>query len=1003
MEKSFGGQNKTGYEDQPPPADYDEQLGITFSQSFGSLAYNVTAIEQDDSEGYGPAYLLNGLSDQGYWYQVGLSWNWPYSTGGYNPGFNLNYEVFNSTGQTVFPITGGGGLVSYTGAVNEGDSVLLSLSFSNGQVIMYSKDWNTGASAVENYSAQGSSTFVGLTGQTANSNGFFTGLMTEQYQVSAYYGSETEVTYSDPGLALTSAIMWADEYNSNTSQILFSQASSQLTYSEPDQFQDFASNGASEASDAYTFITGAPVQVPITLSYDVEGGGSGYSTPTLSYVSNGQDVESNLSLEATTYNMDSGSSWSVTNPLVGSNSTERWFTAQASHETVTVAENISLAYTNEFVVSVTSDPTAAGSTVPTGSNWYPAGSYLNITATPVSPNFFVSWNSSVSSSVLDLQNKSSAATAVTINGAGDITANFASIGVSTSPDSGSATQGAGRSFVVTVQGPIGAQTSISVSGLPGNATATPLANPIFQYSASVNDSVQISVPLSTTPGNYSLIVMATDTADGGNGSATYLLIVREAIPLTLTYSTSDNASAISGPVLNFTYNGQNESASIGTSQRVFYVDLGSSWNISNLLLGSNNTDRWITNESTSGVAADPIALTFNYFHQYLVNFEYQTVDGGIPNSPPFVTFRSMGSSSSVGASPSGTEVWADALSSYSYSGTLMNNASGAAERWELAKTNNASDVVTGSITANPSYYHQFLVPVSFDVVGGGIGFSNPVLNYESMGSAENATLDLISQNLWMDSGSSWLAPSLINGSTTTLERWVATSGPNLTGSVSTSNPLVLNYQNQYFVAVELGTAVAGSVQPSIGWYNSSQSITISAEANAGWQFATWKGNSSTSSPNFTIQVSGPIDETADYDAGVTISSGANGRLAFSYGLSRGTVAAHSSKTIYVPLGTSIAFDASPSSLFYTVQSWSHANDSTSAGSPTYSMMVTSPSTVGVSFEYNLVILGIIFASTGAGVLSYVFLIFIKRRGPSPPPPSEESPDDSELALPTDLV
>ena len=46
-----------------PVANYDEQLGITFTQNFASLAYNVTAVPQIDSNGYGPAYLLNGLSN----------------------------------------------------------------------------------------------------------------------------------------------------------------------------------------------------------------------------------------------------------------------------------------------------------------------------------------------------------------------------------------------------------------------------------------------------------------------------------------------------------------------------------------------------------------------------------------------------------------------------------------------------------------------------------------------------------------------------------------------------------------------------------------------------------------------------------------------------------------------------------------------------------------------------------------------------------------------------
>jgi len=37
-----------------PPANYDEQLGTTFTQSFASITYNVTAVAQSDTNGYGP-------------------------------------------------------------------------------------------------------------------------------------------------------------------------------------------------------------------------------------------------------------------------------------------------------------------------------------------------------------------------------------------------------------------------------------------------------------------------------------------------------------------------------------------------------------------------------------------------------------------------------------------------------------------------------------------------------------------------------------------------------------------------------------------------------------------------------------------------------------------------------------------------------------------------------------------------------------------------------------
>ncbi|MGC8558505.1 MAG: hypothetical protein ACP5NC_05890, partial [Nitrososphaeria archaeon] len=160
-----------------PVANYDEQLGETFTSNFSSLAVNVTAVEQADTYGYGPAYLLNGLSSTGYWYQVGLSYNWPNSEGGgYNAGFNMVYEVYSPNGNSIFP-QGGGGLMSFSGPVYPGNTVLLSLSFSGGNVVMEAVDIETGASAEVSYSAEGAAYFQGLS-EPSNSKGFFTGLMT---------------------------------------------------------------------------------------------------------------------------------------------------------------------------------------------------------------------------------------------------------------------------------------------------------------------------------------------------------------------------------------------------------------------------------------------------------------------------------------------------------------------------------------------------------------------------------------------------------------------------------------------------------------------------------------------------------------------------------------------------------------------------------------------------------------------------------------------------------
>jgi hypothetical protein len=330
----------------PVRANYDEQLGITFSQDFSQLVHNVTAVAQADSNGLGPGYFLNGLTEAGYWYQVGLGYDWPYQSGGYDPGFHFLYEVFNSSGRSVFPLGGGGGLLNFSGEINSGDNVLLRLNFSGGQIFFTAYDWNTGSSASENYTAEGSR-FVGLLA-SSGANGFFTGLMTEWYHSDPYYGSEAQVTYTDLTTRLRSAILWVDEFNVNSSAPLFA-GSHSYTFSDPTQLLYFSIKGASEYADAYTFATGSTGSAFITLSYSVVGGGTGYGAPVLNYTFNGIQYTAALATTLTTYAVDAGSTWQVSTNLPGGSETERW---QTNEQTVGVSnDEESILYWHQFLSS----------------------------------------------------------------------------------------------------------------------------------------------------------------------------------------------------------------------------------------------------------------------------------------------------------------------------------------------------------------------------------------------------------------------------------------------------------------------------------------------------------------------------------------------------------------------------------------------------------------------------------------------------------------------------
>ena len=258
--------------------DYDEQIGTTFTQSFTSISYNVTGVggtQVLDSDGCAPAYLLNGLTNKGYWYQVGVSYDWSCGNGG----FQLVYEVFNSSGASVFPSNGGGGLANFHGYATGQALFLLSLNFGTGSnagnVTMNAYDWNTGAWASETYSDEGASYFVGLSNEPVNANGFFTGLMTEEYHSSPYYGTELFVAYGNQDHPLSSAWQWIDEYNVATKQGVFAGVtSSPVIFDNLQQLHEISTNGATEYGDAYVFDTGVdPVSMNLLYQPILEDAG----------------------------------------------------------------------------------------------------------------------------------------------------------------------------------------------------------------------------------------------------------------------------------------------------------------------------------------------------------------------------------------------------------------------------------------------------------------------------------------------------------------------------------------------------------------------------------------------------------------------------------------------------------------------------------------------------------------------------------------------------------
>lgn len=579
-------------------------------------------------------------------------------------------------------------------------------------------------------------------------------------------------------------------------------------------------------------------QYSLQFSYSVSGGGSGYSAPSLTYTSLGVRTQAGLSTAATPYWLDAGSSWSASGQLSGSSASERWST-KVSTGSVGSPSSVVLAYYHQYLLS-------ASYTVSGGGSGYtsPALTYQSYGS------------------------QSSGAFAQ-----GPFWADSGGSWSADNPLSGSSSLERWETSATT-SGTVSSSLTLALSyfhqyfitfdfGIVGGGTGySPPAVDTFQFGAQVSElsgwADAGSTYSFTNPLNGSSSAQRWYTGSG-QGVVTSPSLVNATYhhqyDFVLSYKVVGAAVQLPPPTLNSTALGLPFSVALQTTPTDNWLDSSSSWAVSPALQGSSGTERWMTDQATSGRASTSLSLVLSYFDQYAAGFDYAVQGGGSP-APPSLNYTSF--SAPVAATLNSTRVvyWLDSGSAWSLTNPIAGPSG--VERW--ISTKGTSGTAQRPFNETAVYAHQYYLAVKPNVQAGG-------------------TIQLSSD--WHDSGSG----VLLNVTASSGWRFFGWTGEGV-GSYTGSNPAeevsmgsAINETAVFYAGLALTSGAGGSVQYRYGQLNGSvpaggnETLYVapgtvvnltSTPATVAYTFAGWSGKLAGTAQNATLTVTAPTRVSASF-------------------------------------------------------------------------------------------------------------------------------------------
>ncbi|MGA2386781.1 MAG: hypothetical protein ABSG33_09635 [Candidatus Bathyarchaeia archaeon] len=585
--------------------------------------------------------------------------------------------------------------------------------------------------------------------------------------------------------------------------------------------QWIATSGASGTVSSSTAV--APLyyhQYWVSMNYLT----SDLSTPSASVVLSGTQSGNPLTVTLTTTPqrawLDAATAWSVNNPITAS-STEQWIATSGTSGTVTVTLVVAPLYYHQYTATAsysTSDSsTPYSSVVLSGTQSGNTGFTLTLTTSPqtVWLDATTAWSVNNPITAGTQRWDASSGTSGTVTSATTIAPLYY------------------HQYQLTLQynianTPAGSPTTtniVSYTTFGGSATATPALSPATssQVWADAGTAVTYTSPIVAISGTERWMVTSADS-----GAYTAVPSVTAASTVnpsyyhqykaSASYSTTDSSTPFSNVVLSGTQFGNSLfTLTLTTTPQAVWLDAGSAWSVNNPINSGNQ--RWDATSGTSGTISGAATISPNYYHQFLVVFEYTVSGGASGSSAPTAYYTRFGVAQTMTATTGNSaNDWVDAGTTVSYTNPLTGSTS--SERWQtnLAISSGKSTVSAsvGPVTSpiNPTYYNQFNEMLSYSTSDSSTPSSIPAFTANQFGSPTAQSLTTTSSPYWFDAGSTWsMTNPIVAGSGT--ERWQTVQA--YTGVLSYTNVVTIAplYYHQFLMTLEYNIANTPAGSPTV--------------------------------------------------------------------------------------------------------------------------------------------------------------------------------------------